>query len=64
MVHGANEEEVLELEESLTARLNELVKRHVIQRYDAVSSWAPSLGRRTMLFRVVGDQGGVWLVLT
>ena len=46
MVHGATEEEVLEREEVLTGRLDGLVKRHVVQGYDAVSSWVPSLARQ------------------
>jgi len=46
MVHGATEEEVLVREEALTARLDGLVQRHLLQGYDAVSSWVPSLARQ------------------
>ena len=47
MVHGSSEEEVLEREQVLTAKLDELTARHVIQGYDAVSSWVPSQARQT-----------------
>jgi predicted exporter len=46
MVHGATEEEVLVREEALAARLDGMVERHLLQGYDAVSSWVPSQARQ------------------
>lgn len=45
-VRGESEEELLQREEALRARLDSLVSRHTFDGYQAVSSWVPSQARQ------------------